>query len=150
MFYNCSYLSNLTFGNNFNTSNVTDMGSMFAGCQMLEALNISNWDMGKITKISNFLYNPYGTKSLTTLNFGYDLGKGYLTTASANYNNYTLDLSSQTLLTHDSLMSVINNLYDIATAGVQPQKLVLGATNLAKLDAATEVSIATAKGWTVS
>lgn len=46
-------------------------------------------------------------------------------------------------------MSVINGLYDIASAGVQPQKLVLGTTNLAKLSQA-EIDIATNKGWTVS
>ena len=46
-------------------------------------------------------------------------------------------------------MNAINDLYDIASAGVQPQKLVLGSTNLAKLTA-EEIAIATNKGWTGS
>ena len=46
-------------------------------------------------------------------------------------------------------MNVINNLYDIASAGVKPQQLVLGSENLAKLTA-EEIKIATDKGWTVS
>ena len=78
-----------------------------------------------------------------------NLGQAYLTTAAANYNNYTLNLSSCSQLTHDSLMNVINNLYDIATKGCNTQKLQLGSTNLAKLTE-DEIQIATAKGWTVS
>lgn len=49
----------------------------------------------------------------------------------------------------ESLMNIINNLYDIATAGVQPQKLQLGSTNLAKLTDEEKV-IATNKGWSLS
>lgn len=84
-------------------------------------------------------------------NFGglKDLGKNYLTTANENYGYYKLDLSSCTSLTHNSLMNVINNLYDIATAGVKTQQLVLGSTNLAKLTT-EEIAIATNKGWAVS
>jgi hypothetical protein len=46
-------------------------------------------------------------------------------------------------------MNVINNLYDIASAGIKTQRLVLGADNMAKLTA-DEIAIATNKGWTVS
>ena len=59
------------------------------------------------------------------------------------------DLSSATKLTHESLMNVINNLYDIKTKGCNAQPLVLGSTNLAKLTA-EEIAIATNKGWNVS
>ena len=40
-------------------------------------------------------------------------------------------------------------LYDIAEAGCRAQSLVLGSTNMAKLNP-TEIAIATNKGWTVS
>jgi hypothetical protein len=84
-------------------------------------------------------------------NFGglLNLGQAYDTTQSANYSNYTFGLSSCTVLTHDSLMNVINGLYDIATKGCNTQSLVLGSTNLAKLTS-EEIAIATNKGWTVS
>lgn len=88
-------------------------------------------------------------EKLTTLGGFKDLGKAYETTRSANYSSYKLDLSESPLLTHDSLMNVINNLYDIASKGVKAQQLVLGATNLAKLTE-EEIAIATNKGWTVS
>ena len=77
------------------------------------------------------------------------LGKGYATNASANYYYYAVKFQGNYTLTHDSLMSVINNVYDIASLGVKTQQIVVGSTNLAKLTA-EEIAIATAKGWTVS
>ena len=67
-----------------------------------------------------------------------------------------LNLSTSSNLTYDSLMSVINNLYDlnltydVANGGtLYTQKFSVGSTNLAKLTA-EEIAIATNKGWTVS
>ena len=65
------------------------------------------------------------------------------------FGNYTLDLHYSALLTHESLMNVINNLYDIKTKGVKPQQLVLGSKNLAKLSE-DELAIGTLKGWSIS
>ena len=83
------------------------------------------------------------------VNFGglKDLGKAY--TRSANNSYCTFNISSCTNLSHDSLMNVINNLWDLAASGKNAQKCVLGATNLAKLTA-EEIAIATNKGWNVS
>ena len=53
--------------------------------------------------------------------------------------------SDCTKLTHDSLMVVINGLQTVTTT----QKLILGATNLAKLTDA-EKKVATDKGWTLA
>jgi hypothetical protein len=91
----------------------------------------------------------YGCSNLTTLGGFKDLGKAYSTSQSANYSSYTLTLSYANNLTEESLMNVINNLYDIATAGCKTQTLTLGSTNKAKLTAA-QIAIATNKGWTVS
>ena len=68
---------------------------------------------------------------------------------SENYSDYTFDLRRCPLLTHESLMNIINGLYDIKTAGVKPQQLILGSTNLAKLTS-EEIAIATNKGFSVS
>ena len=59
-----------------------------------------------------------------------------------------LNMSSCTLLTHDSIMSIINILADYAGSGTT-YTLTLGATNLAKLTDA-EKAIATQKGWTLA
>ena len=87
--------------------------------------------------------------ALTTLGGFQNLGMAYDTSKSANYTYYRLNLSTSPKLTHDSLMNVINGLYDIKSKGCNPQSLVLGSTNLAKLTA-EEIAIATNKGWNVS
>lgn len=61
-----------------------------------------------------------------------------------------LDLSGCSKLTHDSLMSAINALYDYVSEGTTGTfKLTLGSTNLAKLTDA-EKAIATQRGWTLA
>lgn len=141
MFGGCSKLTAIP---QLNTSNVTDMGNVFYNCFSLTT--IPQLDTSNVTRISRIFW---GCDSLTNLGGFTNLGQAYSTTQSANYGNYTLDLSSCTKLTHDSLMNVINNLYDIANKGVMPQKLVLGSENLAKLTA-EEIQIATDKGFEIS
>ena len=126
------------------TSNVTNMSSAFYNASSLKEIKKIN--LGKATNINRLL--EYCDK-LTTLGGFENLGEGYLTTASANNWSYKLDLSYCTKLTHDSLMNVINNLYDIATKGVKTQQLVLGSTNISKLSA-EELQICTERGWSVS
>jgi len=47
MFSSCNSLPNLNLSN-FNTSNVTNMRNMFSGCVSLNHLNISNFETTKI------------------------------------------------------------------------------------------------------
>ena len=77
-----------------------------------------------------------------------NLGKAYRTNVSENYSEYKFNMS-YVETSHESLMNIINNLYDIKTKGVKPQQLVLGTTNLAKLTE-EERNIAVSKGWTLS
>ena len=126
------------------TSKVTDMSYMFQNCNALTT--IPKLDTSNVTNTRDTLYY------LTSLkNFGglLNLGQAYSTSLSANYYTYGLELSNSTELTHESLMNVINGLYDIKTKGCKSQQLVLGATNLAKLTT-EEIAIATNKGWSVS
>ena len=135
---------NLTEIPAMNTRKATNMNSMFYNCKNI--ITIPELNAESCVNVTNMFFRCSGL-----VNFGglKDLGKAYLTTVSANYSNYTLTLSNASNLTHDSLMNVINGLYDIASLGVQLQKLVLGSTNLAKLTE-EEIAIATNKGWTVS
>lgn len=48
MFRECRSLKQLTFGTNFKTNNVTDMERMFTNVR-LESLDLSNFDMAKVT-----------------------------------------------------------------------------------------------------
>ena len=129
---------------NINTSNVTNMGRMFRYCYELQ--NIPKLNANKVTNISDVIYS---CSKLETFGGFENLGQAYDTTKSANYSSYTLDLSTCKKLTHDSLMNVINNLYDIKSKGCNPQSLVLGSTNISKLSA-EEIQIATDKGFSVS
>ena len=150
------------------TSNVTNFYGAFSGCKCLQS--IPQLDTSNATRMGNMFYMCYGLKNLPMLdggkvtdiqdafsicqsltNFGgvKDLGKSYSTNTPANASSCVLNLSHSSNLTHDSLMNVINNLYDIKTKGCNNQKLNLGSTNLAKLTA-EEIAIATNKGWNVT
>ena len=141
MFYSSNYLK---YVQDFNTSNVTTMYAMFHFCSNL--VTVPKLNASKVVVIANIFAN---CNNLTNLGGLENLGQAYDTTKSANYSSYTLYLSTSNKLTHDSLMNVINNLYDIKTKGCNPQSLILGSTNLAKLTA-EEIAIATEKGWNVS
>lgn len=170
--FNSCYVSKITNIENWNTSNVTNMMQSFGGCYNLEKLDISNWNTSNVTSmyqtfsscrkltdlseinclkvdLPGFMFN-----SCTELtNFGglKDLGNGFSTSLSANSRK--LDLSSSTKLTEQSLINVLNKLYDIATKGCKTQQVVLGSTNLAKLtseEGQQALENATAKGWTIS
>jgi len=172
MFNNCSKLQTITA--NFNTSKVTDMSYMFSGCSALT--EISQLDTssvttmyfmfqscGKLTTLpalnADKVTNVWGVLVYTTelTNFGglINLGKGY-TQKSSNYGNYSLNLPSSSKLTHESLMNIINGLYDlnltydVANGGtLYTQKVTLHPDALARLSP-EEIAIATNKGWTVS
>lgn len=165
MFNNCSSLTTIP---QLDTSNVTNMDSMVSHCTSLTTIpqlstgNVANMsymffyceslttipliDTSNVIDIRNMFHS---CPALTTLGGFQNLGMAYDTNKSANYSSYTLNLSTSSKLTHDSLMNVINNLYDIKTKGVKTQQLVIGSKNLAKLTA-EEIAIATDKGWTVS
>lgn len=141
MFYNCKLLETIP---QLDTSNVTGMNQMFYACNSLTT--VPKLNANKLIDVSNvFDY----CSSLTDFGGFQNLGMAYNTTQSANYKDYTLTLYNCSMLSHDSLVNVLNNLYDIATKGCNAQQLILGSTNLKKLTA-EEIAIATNKGWTVS
>lgn len=123
--------------------------NMFYNC--ISLTEIPEFYVGNVSVVTGFLSD---CGSLINLGGFKDLGKAYLN-KQANYLHYTLALSACTKLTHDSLMNVINDLYDLnLTYGVAQggtlytQRLVLGSTNIAKLTE-EELQIAQDKGWTI-
>jgi len=132
-------------------SKCTYMNGMFRETRT-ETIIHDNFDLSMVNNIGSMFQSNSFLINMPALK---NLGKAY-TQKSANYSSYTLGLSTCTKLTHESLMNVINGLYDlnltydVANGGtLYTQKLQLGATNLAKLTE-EEIAIATAKGWTVS
>lgn len=126
------------------TSNINTFNAAFNNCYNMRS--IPQMDASSCTNINAVIKN---CNMLTDFGGFKNLGNAYSTAASANYSDYTLDINTCTLLTHESLMNVINGLYDIATKGCNTQSLVLGATNLAKLTE-DEMAIAIEKGWNIS
>ena len=147
MFAYCVSLKNAP---ELNTSNVRNFSTAFTRCSKLETMPM--YDASKFVNIFDVVSNAH---LLTSMGGLLNLGKAY-TKKTKNDMNYKLNISASTKLTHDSLMNVINGLYDlnltydVANGGtLYTQQLVLGSTNLAKLTA-EEIAICTAKGWSVS
>ena len=137
------YCCKLTTVPAFNTSKATEMRCMFQYCSGL--VTIPELDASNANELQGMFER---CTALTTFGGLKNIGMGYDTSSDANYFRYTLNLSDSPLLTHDSLMNVINNLYDIKSKGVKNQRLQLGDTNKAKLTV-EEIAIATNKGWNV-
>lgn len=152
--------NNLVYFPEVNMSKVTDISYMFNKCSNLKI--VPKMTLGKIKNMSNLFYfcekleyvdmsgnnfkdltynsEPfYLTASLTTLKFGYNL-------------KVTLKLTTSIALSVESLLSVIDGLYDFTAAGETPTstqgQLHLGSTNLAKLTD-EQIAVATGRGWTV-
>lgn len=173
MFSSCQKLTTLDL-TSFDTSKVTDMSSMFNDCKKLTTLDLSSFNTSNVTSMNNMFYNctllgnipklnaskviavtsfAYNCTSLTDFGGLENLGQAYSTTSPANYLYYKLNLSTCTKLTEQSLINVLNNLYDIKTKGCKAQQVVLGSTNLAKLtstEGQSALASATEKGWTLS
>lgn len=148
--YMCYQAQNLITFPEINTGNAENMGYMCYNCQKLQTFPLL--DCGKVTNISSVLHYCI---ALTTLGGFKDLGKAY-TKKTTNYSEYTLKLSDSTLLTHDSLMNVINNLYDlnltynVANGGTLYTQSLIIAAECQSLLTEAELAIAANKGWNVS
>ena len=59
MFYKCSNLTSIDFGDNFNTENVTTMLYMFAYCSALTELDVSNFNTANVKDMSHMFRDCY-------------------------------------------------------------------------------------------
>ena len=148
MVYTFSYCKNLTTIPQIDTSSVTRMNFMFNDCTNLTTIPQLNGE--KLTAVAGaFSF----CKSLENFNGIINLGQEYSTTENANDSYYKLNLSDSTLLTEQSIINILNNLYDIATKGCNTQTVTLGATNLAKLtstEGQQALASAQSKGWNIN
>ena len=92
MFSGCYVLNPLDVSN-FNTQNVEDMSDMFVSCMDLKSLNVSNFDTQKVKDMSKMFYNCYRLTSLDVSNFNTQKVEN-MSGMFSNFNNLTsLDLS---------------------------------------------------------
>jgi surface protein len=71
MFYNCSSLTNINRIGEWNTSAITSMSGMFAGCGLIN-FNIGTWDVGNVTNFTDFMDGATTTFSTTNLDAIYN------------------------------------------------------------------------------
>ena len=138
----------------FNTANVTIMQDMFKYCENLTTLDLSSFDtsavkymngmFANVSKLETLDISNFDTSAVVSVNGMFDGDKSLKSFTSCVFYR-SISFAQSTKLTHDSLMSIINNLATVTAT----QTLTLGATNKAKLSAG-EIAIATEKGWTVA
>ena len=133
MFEHCSSLTSIP---QLDTSKVTNMGYMFYFCTSLTSIPLL--DCSSITNTGD----PFGYYTLNKLT---DLG-GFKDLKVSWSSNFLDRVPNATV---ESLMNVINNLYDLTANGLSGQTINFGTTNLNKLTA-DQIAVATNKGWNLT
>lgn len=165
-----SYCSNLTTTPQFDASNVTSMNSMFSYCSKLTELPDFNcvkmtgfgasyncWlqnvttlkklgvvDCDSVNNIQYFFSNKENP-NLTDFGGCRNLGKAS-TVSNTNGSNFMVYAPN---LTYESIMNVINLLYDRTANGLSGLTLKLHSNQMAKLSE-DDIAIATNKGWSLT
>ena len=138
---------------NLDSGNVTSMNNLFYDCLSLTSAPELNTQ--KVENTVNMFYKCESLVSVPLYDFGgvrvsgYEFYNCYKLENLGGFKNlkFPLKLSSSDRLTVESLMNVINNLYDFVGNGESTTRtLTLGTTNLNKLTA-EQKAVATNKGW---
>ena len=167
MFYNCGKLTSIP---QLDTSNVTDIDQMFRygyelvelpdfncikvpdfgssssytwlyGCSKIEKIGVVDCD--SVTNIGYF----FGESSRTYLtDFGGCRNLGKASSVYSTNSDYFMTKAPN--LNYQSVLNVLNGLYDRASAGLSVLTLKLHANHLAMLSE-DDIAIATNKGWTI-
>ena len=159
MFLGCKSLTNIP---QLDTSNVTNMGYMFINCESLTT--IPQLDTSNVTYMSRMFKWCSKLKSIPLLDVSNATDMSYMfgdtnlnlteLTDLGGFKNLKIDfidcLNHLPNLTVQSLMNVINNLYDfVGNGSTTTRTLTLGTTNLNKLTA-EQKAVATNKGWVLA
>ena len=133
MFYECKELRSIP---QLDTSNVIGMSYMFTECRNLRSIPLL--DCSKLNVI-DYMFGFSNINSITDL--------GGFKNLRVDFRNGLYYLPN---LTVQSLMNVINNLYDFrANGSTTTRTLQLGTTNLNKLTD-EQKAVATNKGWSLT
>lgn len=134
MFSGCSSLTG--FGFSIDVSDLTSLRFVYNGCGDITSTNITG-DGSKIKDVTYLFAGCISLKSFGGIkNFG----------AAPDLLN-TLDFSSCQLLSNNSINSIINNLYDRASAGYSIKNITFHKYADISED---DITLATRKGWCVT
>ena len=136
MFGECKSLTNVP---SFDTGNVKDMSSMFYSCTSLETVplfdtsNVTNM-FGMFRYCSSLKTVPeFDCKNVTDMGSMFQ-GCNNLTEIRIKNIKSVLQLNDNTSLTQESLIHIIKELWDHSITGLTGYGVMMGSTNLAKLD----------------
>ena len=125
------------------TSGVTNMSYAYSRFSALEELPEQDWSS------ANNINAAFATcSSLRKMGGLKNLGLGFSKSSASNTANCTLNLTN-TILDYESLMDIINKLYDIKSLGIASQTIRLSSAELALLSD-SDIAIANAKGWNIT
>ena len=142
MFYGCN-LSTLDLSS-FDTSAVTSMGGMFDNCDRLTTLDLSSFDTSAVANMDFMFYN---CNNLTTIIGTHTLEEVQAGTIKAlKGTKKSLNLSYSPLLERASILALFYGLAELT--GNTMQTISLHATPKARLTA-EDIKIATDKNWDV-
>ena len=117
MFYLCSKLTTIDVSN-FDTSSVTSMASMFSSCSSLTTLDVSDWDTSKVTNMQSMFD---GCSKLTTLDVS-DWDTSSVTSMNYMFSDCssltTLDVSKWNTSSVTSMDSMFENCSSLTTLDV--------------------------------
>lgn len=152
LFSGCTYLTSITFGNDFSTANVTDMSSMFKNTKNLPSVDLSGFNTEKVTTMESMFQqesNAYLTeldlssfncKNVTSMNSMF-FGQVRLTTLKLS-DTFCGSSTDETKLTdirsmfyNCYLLTTIENLSAIKTENITSlEKLFYNCKTLTSLD----------------
>lgn len=132
MFYNCNKMPSPDFSL-WTFWNITHIRNMFFGCRSIDALDFSSADFSKVIEVTDTF-----------------LGCTSLTRIIGGMRNLKVSISfSDSPLTHDAAVEIIESLFDLAASGLGAQTLTLKASTKETLSDA-EIASLTTKGWTLA
>ena len=138
MFYFCSNLQSIPL---LDTQNVTDMSYMFHYCSNLQSIPLL--DTSNVTTMNRMFESSFnGLQYLTEL--------GGFKNLKIDWNdNYGLAICQN--LTYQSVMNVLNNLYDFRANGdMSTTKTIKINSNTYNLLTADDIAFANNKGWNIT
>lgn len=121
----------------WNTMLLCDASDMFNSLINITRLDLSGWKFNSLINTSRMFYFMTGMTELYINGWGY------------NEECTSLDLSSCSALTKNSILYIFDNLFDRATAGYTTQHTIALAPETKALLSEDKIAIATNKGFTV-
>ena len=143
LFYNFKALTEITFGDNFDTSNVTSMYYMFSNCSNLTTLDLSKWNTSNVTSMSSMFtdcsnltildVSKWDTSNVTDMSLMFYNCSSLTTLDVSNWNTSNVTSMSNMFLGCSSLTSLDVSKWDTGKV-TSMYSMFFGCSSLTTLD----------------